>query len=378
MSNLISFLLFFSLGTSIIKADFSIAVICFIFFILWNRYKGTFVPFEHVDKHIYLAMGIFGSLVMLSCLAHMDIKVIKNGFEYVEWMLPFFILVWLNKYGDVHKGIKLAMIVSIFIMCGYGIYQHYGLCIGRVKSFFAHPNHFATILELLLPFMLMYLKLSKSQIANICISVAIILDVWCIWLTGCRGTWLSLAVGALICWMMFLYYESPKNRIKVISLVLIGMLCLGGIWFSGKLNRSYDYQRVHIFNSSIEMWKDHKLVGVGIGNFGKLYQNKYINPEATEKHIYKSHNIVTAFLAYTGIVGTIGFIALNVILFLYLVAQLKLNIYNIPVWAMLWVLLTINIHGMVDTTFIHSSNNRMFWALLGIAYVYNNHKIRKE
>ncbi len=369
LTNVLSFLIFLSLATSLIKTDFSIAAICFVIFILWNKYKGIFLPISRVDNRIYLAMGIYGGLVLLSSVAHVDLKVIKNGFEYIEWMLPFFLFIWLYKYGDTNNGIKFAMIISVFIMCGYAIYQHYGMGIGRVKSFFAHPNHFATMLELLLPFMLVYIYNSKNKLVRIGLALAIILDGVCIWLTGCRGTWLSLVIGLFICVVLFLYYESPKNRNKIIVLIAVVVLCLGGVVASGKLNRSYDYQRVHIFKSSVEMWKDHKLIGVGIGNFGKLYQNKYISPEATEKHIYKSHNIVTAFLAYTGIIGTIGFIALNIILFYYLISVLKLNIYNISVWAMLWVLLTINIHGIVDTTFIHSSNNRMFWALLGISYV---------
>ena len=47
-------------------------------------------------------------------------------------------------------------------------------------------------------------------------------------------------------------------------------------------HRPYDQERLLLLQSTFHMWENHKLFGIGMGNWQKEYQQHYILPQAKE------------------------------------------------------------------------------------------------
>lgn len=372
IENILAFGCFLSIGTSIYKADFSVSIILFVIYLLGNIYKHKLHINYKIPKDILLAMSSLGVLVLLSCASHGNLRIIKAGFEYIYWMLPFFMFWIMAQRNDIRAGVKYAFYVSCVLMCSYGYYEYFILHYKRVNSFYGGPNQLATIIELLLPFTVAYYFKNKDSKDKIVCVILFFMCVLLLWMTGSRGAWLGVIAAGMICTAMYLYFKNNGSQKIIVGMCVLMLLVFCGLFYSGKLNRSYDYERVYIFQSSIEMWKEHKLIGVGVGEFGKHYQSRYINPKAKEIHIDKSHNIVTAFLAETGIIGTTGFVLMNVFIYLYLINLIGFDKYNYFAWAMLCAFMALSLHGVVDSTFNNNSVNRLFWGLLGITCIHKD------
>lgn len=104
-------------------------------------------------------------------------------------------------------------------------------------------------------------------------------------------------------------------------------------------------------------------------------------PQATERHIDKSHNIVTAFLTETWFIGVAGFIMMNLGILFFTLKEIRKKPNNYILGAFFITFIALNMHGMVDSTFNYQAINRLFWGLFGIGYIsiYNDRlmKIRR-
>lgn len=55
------------------------------------------------------------------------------------------------------------------------------------------------------------------------------------------------------------------------------------------------------------MFRDHPVLGVGLGQYKDNYQQKYILPQAKEPYLTHAHNNFLPMLAENGIIGFAGF-----------------------------------------------------------------------
>lgn len=376
MHNIIAFIIVFSLNCIYYKPAFTVAMV---FFALWLifEYKKNNIKFPKVNSLLVKSFFCFWIAVIASSLLLFDIESIKRAVEYIYWSLPFWMLIILGYNKNITKGLIIGLCISTLIICGYGIYQQLFKDFLRIKSFYPSPNYLGTILAMLLSFLFMFIIAVRQNIYKILLLITLFLSIYCIYFAQSRGALLGLACGILF----YLFYVSWCKKVvtkKIIALIILFCsLCGAYFVYTPNIMRSYDVQRIYILQGSINMWKDHKFVGVGLGNFEKNYETKYILPEATERKLDKSHNIVTAFLAETGIVGTFGFITMNIGILYFLLKVLQKNLHNYILGAFLISFIALNVHGMVDSTFNYQAINRLFWGLFGIGYIslYNNESL---
>lgn len=368
MHNIIAFIIVFALNCIYYKPAFTVAMICFVLYIFYE-YRKRNLKIPKMDAILKKSFWVFWLSVIVASFLVFDIESIKRAVEYVYWSLPFWMLIILGYNKNITKGLIIGLCISTLIVCGYGIYQQFFKDFLRIKSFYPSPNYLGTILAMLIPFLFMFILVVRQNIYKILLAVTLFLSIYCIYFTQSRGALLGLACGILF----YLFYVSWCKKVitkKFIALMIIFCsLCGAYFVYTPNIMRSYDVQRIYILQGSINMWKDHKLVGVGLGNFAEYYQNKYILPQATERDMDKSHNIVTAFLAETGTIGAIGFIIMNLGIFYFVLKNLRRNIQNYILGAFLISFIALNIHGMVDSTFNYQAINRLFWGLFGIGYI---------
>jgi O-antigen ligase len=208
-------------------------------------------------------------------------------------------------------------------------------------------------------------------------------------LTGSRGGMIGLIIGGFIC-LLFKVYIDRLNVKKIIILCSIFFVFVSGIWglFSvysannrGAI-RSYDHERILLWESSYHMWQDHKLLGVGLRHWHDEYVNEYISPEAKEPNLEFPHNLYMYFLSETGILGGIGIFLFTVGIFIYLISLLRINCKNMFFLAFIWSFLTIMIHSQVDAGITNKFVMRLYSTYLGISLAsiayYRVNKLEKQ
>lgn len=96
-------------------------------------------------------------------------------------------------------------------------------------------------------------------------------------------------------------------------------------------------ERIFMLSSSYEMWKDHKLSGIGVNSWETYYYSDRYHPEgAQEQHLTMPHNMFIYFLSTAGIIGGLGFIGYTI---LTLIGLLRLPYENN--WLAEWCILVI-------------------------------------
>ena len=120
-----------------------------------------------------------------------------------------------------------------------------------------------------------------------------------------------------------------------------------------------------MWESAYEMFKDHPVFGVGIGQYASKNGNEYKSPEAKEKQNH-CHNNFLQMLAENGVAGFIGFC----LLFGYILlsslknAFFKCSPYYVLIFGSSLALL---LQGFTEYNFGNSAVIKYYWATLGCA-----------
>ncbi len=332
---------------------------------------------KQIPRLLLASASVFLGGIMLSSIAHCDLAYIKKCFKIFSQMLPFFLFYYMTLVCDNNKlpkillwSFNLALFVTIiyaFMVAEVGT--------GRVMAFYGHPNRFATMMDILLPFCLVhsvyYIKQNRFNYSSCFLVINAVLGCYAMILSGSRGGWLGILLGLIgvlafyVCKML-----QPIQALKIFLLALaVVFMAVFGLkdYVAASFSRSYDNERVLLLKSTYNMWYDHKLFGVGIDNWSKEYHEKYILPEAKEPNLVIPHNIYAEYFSTTGVVGGVGYICMLIGFVLFLFKYLDIGGFaGASSISMLWALLAISVHGMVDVGLGFKTVIFFFFSCLGI------------
>ncbi len=332
---------------------------------------------KQIPKLLLFSAGIFLGGILLSSIAHCNLLYIKKCFKLFSQMLPFFLFYYMVLVCDDNKlpkillwSFNLALFVTVI-----SAFRISEVSTSRVMAFYGHPNRFATMLDILLPFCLVYtvyyIKKSRFNWRFFFLILNVVLGCYVMVLSGSRGGWGGILLGLL--GMLFFYICKMLRPIKVLKILTITLTIGFVAVFALKdyavvsFSRSYDNERILLLKSSYNMWNDHKVFGVGIDNWAKEYHEKYILPEAKEPNLVIPHNIYAEYFSTTGIVGGVGYICMLVGFVLFLLKYFEVGGFaGASSMAMLWALLAISVHGMVDVGLGFKTVIFFFFSCLGI------------
>lgn len=365
-------LAFFSF-ISIAAGNVFLGILTFYFFI--KVYQGKFFYLNY--KEYCIVAGIFAGTMFLSAVFSGDIVYgLKRWADMWIWrFMPFIVIVFLLKnYVDAKKVI-LASFVGISFVATYAVYQ--GLNgISRANGFYGHPMTLGGWLCIFMPLLLIEFfekrLLGKyywlSGIAFCVCSAGLVFN-------ATRGAWLAVAI---VCGLLLIYYMLKSKRNVVIGalfIILISVVLVNNPRFMHRLDTIDDFtkyqsntERILIWQSAWNMFKDHPILGVGLGQYTVNYQQKYILPHAKEPNLGHAHNNFMQMLAENGIVGFIGFIVMfGYIIFKNLIDWFKVkNVYALMIVSATVCLL---LQGFTEYNVGNSAVIKMYWLVLGLLVV---------
>lgn len=418
MAQVIVFFMVFGFSTMITGTAHGIPMGMGILYILYDCIQKRSLSGFAMPGKLWLGIVVFLSSVVLSSVLLGDKPSIHIAFQYVYWVLPFFIMFYLGRQADVKYAAVAGAILSLFVSSLDMVYLN---CLvaqgqqmagvlpgGRLGAFLRHPNVHALLLLGVLPLVFCGFR-DKTIRSNrwfiVLQMAAAVLGLWSLWKTGSRGGMFGFCAAGLFVFLAVRFRE--KIGRVVLALVLTGGIMISGYAFFGITlgNHGYDdTTRLRMLSFSYDMWKDHKWLGVGLANWRKEYMGHYFKEDvvrkaATEYYLaiiksknekfsakiaaavqeaalreessfHMPHNAIAWFFTTTGSIGGIGYLFFVSFYFYRLLQKLREQPGNWMLAAGLWIFLAMSLHGFVDIGMVEKGVARLLYLMLGFALSY--------
>ena len=223
---------------------------------------------------------------------------------------------------------------------------------------------------------------NKYKFAFISIVLSL-LSVLALFATGCRGAYLALIlilaltfiVSAKFFWNSYkkVYLSIIGGAVALFTTALIFVTSLRARFLSifAMRNDSSNSFRFNVYQSSIQMFKDNWLLGIGVGNrnFREIY-GLYMK---TGFDALSAYNIFLEIAVESGIFALIAFLAFLIVLVRDAV-KIILNSIDIEtiifISAALISILALMFHGLVDTVFFRPQIQFIFWIMVAVVSAY--------
>ena len=333
---------------------------------------------------------------------------------------------------------NLISLVMFFLGVSYrshlsdGSIHMFGFFWGRLWGIYDDPNHGAVISAIAVLLAVWLLSMSKRKMAKAFLAVSIIIQIAYIILSDSRTGFLCLLFSSVLLWMIKSFYSYSKlDWKKVIKTIIISILTIAVILVlrdpvqngfgavrnvtvsmssqdteqevktevgreeiitdssntdSSNANADPSNRRFDIWRSSVEIFMDSPLVGVGWGTINP-YAHKYlpdtyiVNNDLTE---FKAmHNVVFDVLAGQGLVGICIFIGIiiNTVVFIFKRFQYIQKSERFFMSTLFSILVMLAMASLLISFifYVNSPQSFIFWMVFGyfVSILENTEKTRE-
>lgn len=355
---------------SIAVGNIFLGILTLCFFIEIYRKQ---VKFNCAYKGYFIAIGLFVITMLISAVFSGDIAYgLKRWADMWIWrFMPFIVVIFLLNNCIDAKKVMLTAFVGITVTSVYAVYQ--GLSgLSRANGFYGHPMTLGGWLCIFLPLLLIEFFERKllgkyywlAGLAFCICSAGLVFN-------ATRGAWLAVSI---VCAVLLIYYMFKNKRnlaVSIIFVVLISTVLVNNPKFMHRLDTIDDFdkyqsntERILMWQSAWNMFKDHPILGVGLGQYKENYQQKYISPEAKEPQLSHAHNNLLQMLAENGIVGFVGF----AIMFGYIIFKNLIDWFRTKnIYALMLVSATVCLllQGFTEYNFGNSAVIKIYCLVLG-------------
>lgn len=373
INTILIFLILLSISSfiSIAVSNIFLGILTLCFFIKTYQKKAKI---DLDCKRYFIAISLFAIAMLLSALFSGDIVYgLKRWADMWIWrFMPFVVAIFLlDNYIDAKK-VMLTGFAGITVTSVYAVYQ--GLSgMSRANGFYGHPMTLGGWFCIFLPLLLIEFFERKllgkyywlTGLAFCICSAGLVFN-------ATRGAWLAVTI---VCTVLLLYYMFKSKRnlaVSIIFIALISTVLVNNPKFMHRLDTIDDFdkyqsntERILMWQSAWNMFKDHPILGVGLGQYKENYQQKYISPEAKEPQLSHAHNNFLQMLAENGIVGFVGF----AIMFGYIVFKNLIDWFRTRnTYALMIVSATVCLllQGFTEYNVGNSAVIKMYCLVLGI------------
>lgn len=370
--------------TFLIPMPINLLVTAFIFGLI----KLFFIKpkIEIHSKHFYF-LGLFIICTAISVIFNENASFSEYRSYYISPLVAI-LLIFLFEFTKKKLLILITSLSIVFFINGmYVIYQFYfeGI-IGRLSGFADGYMLLCGMNILILP-IIFTLSLSKNNIPiylRIFFFITVFINIPAIIFENIRITWIALG----IVFPLIILFSIKDKRKMILSIFILIISCF--IYFqlspmsvqrfetitSTEYKVQSNYERILMWQSATNMFLDHPLIGVGVGNYHNEYINKY-RSSLSRENLWHPHNVLLSILSQTGIIGGLSYIALFFYLYYKAIIDYK-KIRNYISLAYISALTAFCINGLTDCNFVGHNLKEityMFYFITGIYLIINKYVI---
>ena len=347
-----------------------IAILLSIFYI-WKHRHDLYVP-SYVKKYSK-TFALMLLLLLPSAVLTNNIAVGLPEFINVWlWRIPVFFVIALCIRD---KKTLFTMLAVFFVDFGIdnlvAFYQHVSGMTDRGWGFGSSVLTISGLMVMLVPIFCVIL-LDSAFPSYVKASA--------LWALGCVGFGMygNQSRGSWLFNMIMVPIVSLPYILKRFGCVVAVLLVLGGVvWgfstqpqyvarFESITNTTTDGSnlgRFDVWTSSINMFKDHPVTGVGIGQWRTIYEASYRLPTENQ-HLYHAHNNFIQLLGEVGLLGLLGVLIFygSIIVDNFVVWVKQRDPYSLC--AMIAVICYVFIFGQIEYTLDNSSGMRIMYFML--------------
>ena len=200
-----------------------------------------------------------------------------------------------------------------------------------------------------------------------------------LFLTGCRGAYLALLtilLGTFLISAKFFWTNYKKWYLSFVgfafcvftfALIFITSLRARFISIFAMRNDSSNSFRFNVYQSSVKMFMDNWLFGIGVGN--KNFREIYGLYMKTGFDALSAYNIFLEIAVESGIFALVAFVGY---LFVCIKDSVKFILKSTDVTSVIFVsaallsVLAATLHGFVDTVFFRPQLQFVYWTMVGV------------
>ena len=330
-------------------------------------------------KKIFVAVGMFLFAIFLSALGsnspvHGVARFLERYFLHVAIIFPVIFISF-----DRDKIILLAKLLFVGALL-----SNLTVIIQAVPRLDEEVWRFGgvlgimpqgTLLAMFLPVYVLSALHFKERRLKIFSVFAVFIGIVSILFTGTRGAWLAVLVLVPIAVLIY-----SQKKLRNLGAIFVALSIIFGIVFvtpalSNRVETITDLhmqsnsERLLMWQSALQMFKDHPILGVGYGSYKDAYQNEYISPLAKERTLEHAHNNFIQMLAECGIVGFLAFNFMWIYL-CYFALKGWAKEKNFAYLLYFCILLGIILHGFTEYNFETSVPSKIFWYALGLCLAF--------
>jgi O-antigen ligase len=241
----------------------------------------------------------------------------------------------------------------------------------RMLAVYHSPNALALFLGRALPMAIALTLFLRGEgverVLRLLCGLAVVLIGASVFLTYSRGAWLGLAAS------IFFIAAVKGRRIFVAAVGAIAALAAVVIPFvnAGRLISSgTNFLRLSLWQSAVNMIRDHPVFGVGLDNFLYYYRDRgYMLPDAwPDPEMSHPHNLVLDYWTRLGLLGLASLLALQASFWRAAwgtYRRLGNGPTQIVVLALMASMVDFLVHGLVDNSYFLIDLAMVFWLTLG-------------
>lgn len=335
-----------------------------------------------------------------------EIKTGLGAFKawFVDGLLVFLLVIFFIRTKNDFAKIIYGLSIGAFLVSIIGLWQFFTgdvLPDGRIASLYIYDNvlipsgglsnfiamYLTPIILLQIIFFLNIandksivitaksgLPAGKQGIQRVLFIVLVIIELFTLYLSQSLGGFLGLVAGLSVIVFYKLNWKEQvlKNIRTIVVFAALAFLLVVPQLNNPKLKNLLNFSgngsssaRLQIWQASWLMIKDNSIDGIGLNNFEKVYREyvpKVVFPPL-EWMAPHSHNLYLSLWLETGIVGLASFLVLMTAA-IYGLAK-ENTVFSIAILA---ALVSILIHGFVDTPILKNDLAVVFWILAGLSF----------
>ena len=310
---------------------------------VFNQYKAK--QLEIIKTPLYLP--IWGFVVW----SFITLFWVEDGYlatimlaQFTSSALIFTLIINSFKNYDLVVKIPKALVISMSIVTIIGLVQYYFPDNYLIQNIFAqaakpsatfgNKNMASHFVVMVLPLSIVFLLSAKNNFVIARYSVAIILGFWYLMNAAARQAWVAMAVELTVL-LVFILLDRYKNKERafvksnkqiknkliavvgiILSLVFVANVATEGAFHRGseklefvkKIDVEGVSSRFPAWVNTIEMIKEHPVIGVGVGQWQEsypLYYDRIMKDTffSESVRLQKVHNDYLEILADFGLIG---------------------------------------------------------------------------